>query len=233
MLEVSNLTLQLDGKIVLKDISFKIPIQGEIIGIIGPNGAGKSSLIKSLIGEFQASGKQTLFNKPIQHQLKSMTYIPQKANIDIDFPISVEQVILSGCYKETGWFTKIPKSARQHLVEVMDDLELTPLRHKQISQLSGGQLQRVLVARALMSESRIYFLDEPFVGIDFRSEDTIMQKLAALKRSGKLIFIVYHDLSKTEAYFDRVLLLNKTLRYLGPTKSVVNSELIYETFLGK
>ena len=86
-----------------------------------------------------------------------MTYIPQKANIDIDFPISVEQVILSGCYKETGWFTKIPKSARQHLVEVMDDLELTPLRHKQISQLSGGQLQRVLVARALMSESRIYF----------------------------------------------------------------------------
>ncbi len=158
MLETKDLNLFLGNKHVLKNISLSIPVRGEIIGIMGPNGAGKSSLIKSLIGEFNATGTKLLHNKPIQQQLQHITYIPQKAHIDLDFPISVEQVILSGCYKEIGWFRRPNKSARDKLKQLLSDLELESLRHRQISELSGGQLQRVLVARALMSESEVYFL---------------------------------------------------------------------------
>lgn len=121
MLETKDLNLFLGNKHVLKNISLSIPVRGEIIGIMGPNGAGKSSLIKSLIGEFNATGTKLLYNKPIQQQLQHITYIPQKAHIDLDFPISVEQVILSGCYKEIGWFRRPNKSARDKLKQLLSD----------------------------------------------------------------------------------------------------------------
>ncbi|HHM3276699.1 TPA: metal ABC transporter ATP-binding protein [Staphylococcus aureus] len=231
MLETKDLNLFLGNKHVLKNISLSIPVRGEIIGIMGPNGAGKSSLIKSLIGEFNATGTRLLYNKPIQQQLQHITYIPQKAHIDLDFPISVEQVILSGCYKEIGWFRRPNKSARDKLKQLLSDLELESLRHRQISELSGGQLQRVLVARALMSESEVYFLDEPFVGIDFSSEKLIMTKIENLKQQGKLILIIHHDLSKAKQYFDRIILLNQTLRYFGDSEEAMSVTRLNETFM--
>ena len=112
-------------------------------------------------------------------------------------------------------------------------MELTHLRKRQISQLSGGQLQRVLVARALMSTSELYLLDEPFVGIDFTSEQLIMRKIEGLKAEGKLILIVHHDLSKATTYFDRVILLNQTLRYFGPSEEAMITERLNETFMNQ
>ncbi|MBO1198810.1 metal ABC transporter ATP-binding protein [Staphylococcus simiae] len=231
MLEIRQLNLYLGKKHVLNNITLSIPICGEIIGIMGPNGAGKSSLIKSLIGEFNATGTKLLYGKPIQQQLDYITYIPQKAHIDLDFPINVEQVILSGCYKDIGWFTKPTINNRQKLEQLIDELELRPLKRRQISELSGGQLQRVLVARALMSESEVYFLDEPFVGIDFNSEALIMKKINQLKNLGKLILIVHHDLSKAEQYFDRILLLNRTIRFFGLSEEAMTIERLNETFM--
>ena len=207
MLETKDLNLFLGNKHVLKNISLSIPVRGEIIGIMGPNGAGKSSLIKSLIGEFNATGTKLLYNKPIQQQLQHITYIPQKAHIDLDFPISVEQVILSGCYKEIGWFRRPNKSARDKLKQLL------------------------LVARALMSESEVYFLDEPFVGIDFSSEKLIMTKIENLKQQGKLILIIHHDLSKAKQYFDRIILLNQTLRYFGDSEEAMSVTRLNETFM--
>ncbi|PHK50460.1 metal ABC transporter ATP-binding protein [Staphylococcus edaphicus] len=231
MLEVKDLNLSLGNKQVLQNIDLSIPIQGEIIGIMGPNGAGKSSLIKSLIGEFKPTGSALLNDDYIQNNLKYVTYIPQKAHIDLDFPINVEHVVLSGAYKDIGWFKWITSSTRQRLNQLMQTLELEDLRHRQISELSGGQLQRVLVARALMSESILYLLDEPFVGIDFHSEQIIMQQLRKLKEQGKLLLIVHHDLSKTEAYFDRVILLNKTIRFFGDSVTAMQPEHLNKTFL--
>ncbi|RIM08334.1 ATP-binding cassette domain-containing protein, partial [Staphylococcus cohnii] len=132
-------------------------------------------------------------------------YIPQKAHIDLDFPIDVEHVVISGAYKDIGWIKWVTSETKKRLNQLMKTLELESLRHRQISQLSGGQLQRVLVARALMTESTLYLLDEPFVGIDFHSEQIIMTQLQKLKSEGKLLLIVHHDLSKTEEYFDRVI----------------------------
>ncbi|MDU1641467.1 MAG: metal ABC transporter ATP-binding protein [Staphylococcus epidermidis] len=209
MLEVNHLNLFLGKKHILKDITFSLPINGEIIGIVGPNGAGKSSLLKAFIGEFKATGKHTLYDHPIHTQLRYITYIPQKAHIDLDFPIKVDQVILSGCYEDIGWFKKASV----------------------VEKTSGGQLQRVLVARALMSNSDIYCLDEPFVGIDIYSEQLIMKKIKHLRHMGKLILIVHHDLSKADQYFDRILLLNQSLQFLGPTKEALSSERLNATFI--
>lgn len=231
LLVLENLNLCLGNKHVLRDIQLHIPVKGEIIGIMGPNGAGKSSLIKSMIGEFNATGRQTLDGKPIQDQLKSITYIPQKSYLDLDFPINVETVILSGAYKEVGWFKRVPADMKQRLNTLLHDLKLEPLRNRQISELSGGQLQRVLVARALMTDSRVYLLDEPFVGIDYLSESLIMDKLNDLRAKDRLILIVHHDLSKAKQYFDRALLLNQTVRFLGDLETAMQPEYINATFI--
>ena len=231
MLRVKNLNLTLGNKHVLEDINLNIPIQGEIIGIMGPNGAGKSSLLKSFIGEFKSTGTAHLNDDYIHNSLKSITYIPQKAHIDLDFPIDVEHVVISGAYKDIGWIKWVTSETKKRLNQLMKTLELESLRHRQISQLSGGQLQRVLVARALMTESTLYLLDEPFVGIDFHSEQIIMTQLQKLKSEGKLLLIVHHDLSKTEEYFDRVILLNKTIRYFGDSSTAMLPENLNSTFL--
>ncbi|MCJ1655243.1 metal ABC transporter ATP-binding protein [Staphylococcus sp. NRL 21/187] len=231
MIEMNNMNLHLNHKHVLKDISLKIPISGEIIGIMGPNGAGKSSLLKCLIGEFNATGEMYLYGKFIHKQLQYITYIPQKAQLDLDFPINVEKVILSGCYQTIGWFKRVDHASKVKFQILLKDLDLESLQFKQISELSGGQLQRVLVARALMSDSSVYLLDEPFVGIDFNSEQLIMDKLRQLKIQGKLILIVHHDLSKAEHYFDRILLLNRTVRFFGPSHQAMQSQYLNRTFL--
>lgn len=233
MLEIENLDLYLGNKHVLRNINLSIPVHGEIIGIMGPNGAGKSSLIKALIGEFKSQGVQLLNNQSVESQLKNITYIPQKAYLDLDFPIDVENVVLSGAYKEIGWFKRLSAQIKQRLTQLLEEMELTHLRKRQISQLSGGQLQRVLVARALMSTSELYLLDEPFVGIDFTSEQLIMRKIEGLKAEGKLILIVHHDLSKATTYFDRVILLNQTLRYFGPSEEAMTTERLNETFMNQ
>ena len=118
--------------------------------------------------------------------------------------------------------------------QLLDDLDLKSLKRKQISALSGGQLQRVLVARALMSKSKLYLFDEPFVGIDFKSEQLIMNKIRQLKAQGKLILIVHHDLTKASQYFDRIMLLNQTLRYFGNAEEAMNSDtLLNDTFMSQ
>lgn len=231
MLEIKNLNLHLGKKHVLKDINLTLPIQGEIIGIMGPNGAGKSSLFKSLIGEFKATGEQLLNQQPLSSVLKSITYIPQKAHIDLDFPIGVEVVILSGSYGNIGWFKPVTKKVKSRLESLLTTLELNDLRHRQISELSGGQLQRVLVARALMHSNQVYMLDEPFVGIDFHSEKLIFNLLQHLKSENKLILIVHHDLSKATQYFDRIILLNRTIRFFGDSDIAMQPEQLNQTFL--
>ena len=141
-------------------MSFSLPICGEIVGIVGPNGAGKSSMLKAFIGEFKATGTRLLYDRLyILNSDILLTFL--KSSIRFRLPIKVEQVVLSGCYQDIGWFKRPEITERAKLNQLLKDLELDDLRHRQISELSGGQLQRVLVARALMSESDIYCFDEP------------------------------------------------------------------------
>lgn len=231
MLEIKNLNLYINNKHVLEDINLSIPVAGEIIGIMGPNGAGKSSLLKSLIGEFKATGDKLLLHKPLTSSFKYITYIPQKSNIDLDFPINVSDVVISVAYKNIGWFKSVDKNHKARLNQLLDILELQDLKSRQISQLSGGQLQRVLVARALMNDSDLYLLDEPFVGIDFHSEQLIIELINQLKANNKLVMIVHHDLSKATDYFDRIILLNRNVRFLGPSDIAMQPKNLNDAFL--
>ncbi|UEX89843.1 metal ABC transporter ATP-binding protein [Staphylococcus ratti] len=231
MIEINNLNLTLQHKHVLKNISLKLPLKGEIVGIMGPNGSGKSTLVKTLVGELRYQGRIELNGKPLSNQKRRIAYVPQKMTLDLDFPIDVESLVLSGSYDEIGWFKRIPNQKRQQCHLLLQELELFDLRKRPLHTLSGGQLQRVILARTLMRTHDIYILDEPFVGIDFKSEKMIIQKLNALKSEGKLIIIVHHDLSTASNYFDRVLLLNQSIQFFGPTRDVLTPANIEQTFL--
>ena len=195
-LALYNITLILEGP--------------SITGIIGPNGAGKSTLIKALIGIIPHSGK-ILFNKqPIRQQLNRISYVAQKADIDFNFPITVKECISLGLYPKTKFFKRLSKSDWSKVTDALTLLDLNDLAHRQISQLSGGQFQRVL--------------------IDSVSEDIIMNTLRELRDKGKLILIVHHDLSKVPHYFDQVILLNRKLIASGPTNLIFNEDNLRKTY---
>lgn len=230
-LELENVNLTIGNHRILNNISLTIPIQGEMIGVMGPNGSGKSSLIKSIIGELPFKGRILLNQTHSQNALKQITYIPQKSELDLNFPINVENVVLSGCYQNLGWFKRVPSSLKSQCVQTLKQLGLDHLRKRQLNALSGGQLQRVLIARALMSDSLVYLLDEPFVGIDFKSEAIIFEQLKQLKAQGKLIIVVHHDLSSAQHYFDRIILLNQSVQFFGDSETALRPEMIESTFL--
>lgn len=231
MLQVKKLNLYLGQQHILHDINLTIESTGELIGIMGPNGAGKSSFIKSILGEFKASGEVYWHDKPINQQLKQLTYIPQRNQLDLDFPITVQDSLLTGYYATSGWFRPLIKEAYQKMDQLMSELQLTELKDKTLNQLSGGQLQRVLLAKSLMKDSDLLCLDEPFVGIDFKSEEIMINMLRRLKSEGKLIIIVHHDIQKAKLYFDRIILLNRTIKFFGTASEALTEHNIKEVFL--
>ena len=229
MIQIENINVSYQQTLALDNITLNL--EGpSITGIIGPNGAGKSTLIKALIGIIPHSGK-ILFNKqPIRQQLNRISYVAQKADIDFNFPITVRECISLGLYPKTKFFKRLSKSDWSKVTDALTLLGLNDLAHRQISQLSGGQFQRVLIARCLVQEADIILLDEPFVGIDSVSEDIIMQTLKTLKKEGKTILIVHHDLSKVPAYFDQVLLLHRKLIAFGKTEETFTKENLHAAY---
>lgn len=228
--EVHQLTVNYDKTPVLWDISLQIP-EGKIVGIIGPNGAGKSTFIKAALGLVDiTSGKIEFFSKPLPAVRRRVAYVPQRESVDWDFPITVRDLVMMGRYGTLGicrWPRKADVMAVDHYLDLVG---LTPYAHRQISQLSGGQQQRAFIARALVQEADIYFLDEPFSGIDMATETKIMQILRELKNNKKTVFVVHHDLNTVENYFDWLIMLNMRLIAYGPTQIVFNPESLNMTY---
>jgi manganese/zinc/iron transport system ATP- binding protein len=223
-LQVHQLTVHYDKTPVLWDISLSVPC-GNIVGIIGPNGAGKSTLIKTALGLVQPiSGKVEFFGRPLSEFRRRVAYVPQRESVDWDFPITVQDLVMMGRYGTLGlcrWPRKADEAAVAHCLNLMG---LTTYADRQISQLSGGQQQRAFIARALVQEADIYFMDEPFVGIDMATEAVIMQTLHELKTKGKTVFIVHHDLNTVESYFDWIIMLNMRLVACGTVTEVFNGD---------
>lgn len=215
--EVSQLTVNYDKTPVLWDISLSVP-KGLMVGIIGPNGAGKSTLIKAALGIVKPmGGKVEFFGKPLKKVRQRVAYVPQRESVDWDFPITVKDLVLMGHYGKLGlfhWPKKKDRLAASHYLKLVG---MEEYGERQISQLSGGQQQRVFLARALMQEADIYFLDEPFAGVDLATEGVIITLLQQLREKGKTIFVVHHDLNTVESYFDWVILLNMRLIACGET----------------
>ena len=232
-LEVHDLTVSYDKKPVLWGIDLTIP-NGALCGIVGPNGAGKSTLIKAIMNLIESnSGYVKLFDKELDDVRKKISYVPQRESVDWDFPASVLDVVLMGRYSKLGLFNRPRKADKEAAMKALEMVGMDKYASRQIAQLSGGQQQRVFLARALTQNADMYFLDEPFAGVDAATEKAIIQILKNLSKEGKTIIVVHHDLQSVETYFDWVILLNLRLVASGPTKEVFSPQLLEETYGGK
>lgn len=229
MIQVENISVCYPNRIALKDVSFQIE-KPSIVGILGPNGAGKSTLIKALLGMLPHQGQAFLDQKELSNSLHQVAYVEQKAAIDFHFPITVAECVSLGLYAKISFFKRLSKKDWKKVDQALELVGLSDYAKHQISQLSGGQFQRVLLARCLVQEANVIFLDEPFVGIDTVSEEIIMKTLRKLKENKKTILIVHHDLNKVETYFDKVLLLNQTVIAMGDTKATFTRDNLKKTY---
>lgn len=232
-LEVHDLTVAFDRKPVLWNIDLEIP-QGKIVGIIGPNGAGKSTLIKAIMGLLPlSSGYTKLFDQPLDEVRNKISYVPQRESVDWDFPASVMDVVLMGRYSKLGLFKRPRKADRDVALDCLKKVGMEPFANRQISQLSGGQQQRTFLARALAQQADVYFMDEPFAGVDAATEKTIISLLRDMAAAGKTVIVVHHDLQSVTSYFDWVILLNTRLVASGPTPETFTQDNLQETYGGK
>ncbi|MDL2030184.1 manganese ABC transporter ATP-binding protein MntB [Bacillus subtilis] len=231
--ELDNVTVAYHKKPVLQDISLQMP-EGKLIGIIGPNGAGKSTLIKTILGLVpRASGDISIYGKDYKDQRTRIGYVPQRGSVDWDFPTSALDVVLMGRYGRIG-LLKRPKKADVEMAKAaLTKVGMLDYAKRQISQLSGGQQQRVFLARALCQNADIYFMDEPFAGVDAATERAIMTLLAELKEKGKTVLVVHHDLQTAEDYFDWILLLHLRKIAFGPAENVFTIENLQKTYGGR
>ncbi|MDX5475295.1 MAG: metal ABC transporter ATP-binding protein [Bacillaceae bacterium] len=230
---VENLTVAYHRKPVLKEVSFSVP-EGKLIGIIGPNGAGKSTLIKAILELTpKASGDVSIYGKQYKTQRKLIGYVPQRGSVDWDFPTNALDVVLMGRYGHIGWFKRPSKKDIDFAYECLEKVGMKEFASSQISQLSGGQQQRVFLARALAQDSSIYFMDEPFVGVDAATEKAIVTILNELKAQGKTVLVVHHDLQTVKEYFDWILLLNMRKVAIGPTEEIFTMENLQKTYGGR
>lgn len=232
-LSVKNLSVAYSKKPVLWDINFNMP-KGELIAIVGPNGAGKSTLLRTLLNLVpRISGKIEILGQPYKKVQQSISYIPQRKSVDWDYPITVQDLVAMGLYPELKWYRKLSNQHIERIRNVLDQVDLLPFANRQISQLSGGQQQRAFMARSLIQNADIFFMDEPFAGIDMASEKAIFNVISSLKQAQKTIVIVHHNLSMIKEYFDFVVMLNLRLIATGPVNSTFTDENISKTYMGR
>lgn len=229
-ISVKNLTVAYQGKLAIDRINVNIP-NGVITGIIGPNGAGKSTLLKGMMGLIKTeSGVTTVGGAPIKEMQKNIAYVEQRSLIDLSFPIKVSEVVLLGTFPKLGLFRRPKKAEKEKVLDCLEKVKMSEFKDRQIGELSGGQLQRVFIARALAQEADIIFLDEPFVGIDMVSEQVIIHLLKEMRDEGRTIVIVHHDLHKVTDYFDDLIILNHRLIANGPVAETFTTQNIQEAY---
>jgi len=232
-ISVKGLSVSYERKRVLTNIHIEVE-KGKVYGVIGPNGAGKSTLFKSILGMIDINtGYIEVLSKNVEEIRKKIAYVPQRDEVDWDFPATVEDIVLMGRYPHKKILERINKEDRRLAAEALADLGIEELVNRQIGQLSGGQQQRVFIARALCQQAEIFFLDEPFVGVDILTEEKIITILRKLADKGKTLLVVHHDLSTVEDYFDKVILLNQRLIASGDTKETFTKKNISKAYGGQ
>jgi ABC-type Mn2+/Zn2+ transport system ATPase subunit len=223
MLQVQNLSVSYQGTEALQDVSFTSKA-GELIGILGPNGAGKSTMVKAMLGLIQSARGKTLFQgEPLTKQLSQVAYVPQRSQIDWDYPITVWKVAMMARTIQTGLFRQPSRQSRELVKAALERVGMYELRDRSIGELSGGQQQRVFLARALAKQADLLIFDEPFAGVDRKTEDIMFNIFAELKSQAKTLLVITHDLSETLIHYDRIILLNKRLVAVGSQQEVMTA----------
>ncbi|MCH9609290.1 MAG: Manganese transport system ATP-binding protein MntB [Chlamydiales bacterium] len=223
-LRIDQLTVDYEKISALWEISLDIP-SAQLVAIVGPNGAGKSTLVKTILGLIKPVCGTISLQKG-----KQVSYVPQRQSVDWDFPITVYDLVMMGRYCKLRFYERPSRIDRKIVEECLDRVGLSGVKHQQISQLSGGQQGRAFIARALVSEADLYFLDEPFAGIDEASSQVINEILVELKGEGKTLFVVHHDLEEVKQRFDYAILLNRRLVASGVIDQVMTKENLKRAF---
>lgn len=231
--DVHDLTVSYHIHPVLWNVDFQVP-RGKLMAIVGPNGAGKSTLIKAMLGIVPTTtGWVKIFNEPYQKVRNRIGYVPQRGSVDWDFPTTAIDVVTMGRYGKIGWFRRPGKTDREISYTYLEKVGMQDFAKRQISQLSGGQQQRVFLARALAQEADIYFMDEPFAGVDVVTEKAIVNLLFELREQSKTVIVVHHDLQTVKEYFDWILLLNMRKVAIGNIEDTFTEENLRKTYGGK
>ncbi|HUF51551.1 MAG TPA: metal ABC transporter ATP-binding protein [Longimicrobiales bacterium] len=232
-IEVNDLTVAYREQPVLWDVDLTVPA-GVLMAIVGPNGAGKTTLIKAILGLLKpAAGQILIHGRPYDEQRRLVAYMPQRGSVDWDFPTSVLDVVQMGRYGALGWIRRAGRRERDLAMAALDKVDMTDLADRQISQLSGGQQQRVFLARALVQDARVYLMDEPFQGVDAKTERAIVTVLQALREAGDTVVVVHHALQTVSEYFDWVTLLNVRRIATGKVAAVFTEENLRVTYGGR
>lgn len=213
---------------VITSASFDI-VPGAMTGIIGPNGAGKSTLLKALLHQIPYRG-QVGGDAEAGLNLREVAYVAQHSGIDTSFPITVEQVVVQGTYAKLRWWQRPSNKERQWASECLETVGMSEQRACPIGELSGGQMSRVLLARALAQRPSIYLLDEPFAAIDSTSERRIIEVLRRRRDAGDAVVVVHHNLDQVPLYFDRLIAVNRTVVAQGPLDQVLTADVLAKVF---
>ena len=232
-LSVHAMTVAYHRKPVLWDVDYDAP-PGALVAIVGPNGAGKSTFIKGCLGLIPtAAGTVEFWGKPYKAVRSRIGYVPQRESVDWDFPVSALDVVCMGLYRKIGWFKPVRKVHKAAAMESLAQMGLADYANRQIAQLSGGQQQRVFLARALVQNADLYFMDEPFAGVDAATEAAIIDVLRQLRAQGKTVIVVHHDLQTVPTYFDHAMLLNMRVVAAGPVAETFTDENLHKTYGGR
>lgn len=230
MLTVKDLSVNYHGVCALCDINFNVT-PGSLVGILGPNGAGKSTLVKAILGLVKSTkGNVQYDDRPIHKQLHQIAYVPQRSQIDWDYPVTVEQVVMMARTMTTGWGRSPSRQSRLLVQEALERVGMMEYGDRQIGELSGGQQQRVFLARSLATQANLLFFDEPFAGIDKQTEEIMFAILAELQLAGKTILVISHDLGESLKNYDYLLMINRELIAMGKRQEVFNKTNIHNCY---
>lgn len=232
ILDVSHLTVRYNGRDALENVTFHLHA-GERVAIVGPNGAGKSTLIKVIAGVLQpSSGDVNIYGThPDTHVC--IGYIPQRSQVDWNFPVTVADVVMMGRSAKLGPFNWPRKKDWDFVNHALETVEIRELASRQISQLSGGQQQRMFIARAIAQESELMLMDEPLTGLDTPSQEGILDLLDRLKQEKVTVMVATHDLDQAASHFDRILLLNHHIVAFGVPQDVMQTNNLIQAYGGR
>ena len=232
ILNVQHLTVRYNGRVALEDITFHLH-EGERVAVVGPNGAGKSTLFKVVSGVLSpTSGEVKIFgSRPRGHVC--IGYIPQRSQVDWNFPVSVADVVMMGRSAKLGPFNWPHKKDWAFVQHALETVDISDLSSCQIGQLSGGQQQRMFIARALAQEAELMLMDEPLTGLDTPSQEGILDLLDRLKKENVTVMVATHDLDQAESHFDRIMLLNHRIVSFDEPEIVMQTDNLLKAYGGR
>lgn len=232
-LHIQSISASYGHRVALRDIEATLP-GGTVTGLIGPNGSGKSTLINVIAGGVEPDQGQILFDDaPLNRRKTPIAYVPQARTVNWDFPLSAADLVMMGRYREIGWLRRRGGIDRERVSAALSALGLEGTEDRHISQFSGGQQQRLFLARALAQDPEIVLFDEPMTGVDIHTRSTINRMIRQFADTGAIVLVATHDLDEVQAVCDAVLCLNCEMIAFGPTSEVFTPETLRRTFGGQ